>query len=94
MITLTEFDSAEISLSSPGYYEFNIDIGDLGDHSFNVDPDEIISEGLIESDLDSVDVSFESIAEQVLGNELLDELMAALLVLFTEEALLDALITE
>tara|TARA_R110000751_G_scaffold139490_3_gene243229 strand:- start:1086 stop:1370 length:285 start_codon:yes stop_codon:yes gene_type:complete len=85
-----DFETFDISLSSSGHYYHEIDLGDAGEHSTEIDPDDLID--CFDKHLDSVEVTNEEVATKYAQNEHeMIELFRELLKQMTEDILIERL---
>tara|TARA_R110000751_G_scaffold168187_1_gene274021 strand:- start:353 stop:637 length:285 start_codon:yes stop_codon:yes gene_type:complete len=84
------FEDTDISLSSSGHYYHEIDLGDAGEHSTEIDPDDLID--CFDKEVDYVEISNEEVATRYANDqhEMID-LFRELLKRLTEDDLLEQL---
>jgi hypothetical protein len=78
-LTFNEFYDSGLEISGSGTYEQYVDLGEAGECSISVDPDDLISGEYVEGCIEYVSISIEDIAIKASEEEEVRPLLAALI---------------
>ena len=83
-----DFETFDINLSSSGHYYHEMDLGEVGDHTVTIDPDDLIGE--FDKELEYVEITNEEVATKYADDEhQMVDLFRELLKRLTEDVLIE-----